>query len=805
LQAAAVTSANLSMNSNTVKSMSLDNVAINQLTMSGSTATGTSGLTMTGVSSPLTTTSSSSVAADVSLVNLQTSAHQGDMTGYTGVQGDAVDVAVVVAGASSATVSANNNTVSSVVYANNASNALGLGVTTLSAMTAAVSNTQQVSSGALDATTLGGIRLTSTDDVSASNLTLKNNSITATAGVNDASNTLSVTSTNVVGRDLASRSANAGALQVATDLALANEQQLASTTTVQSVATGDVHLDVTGKAMSTSNAALTNNVLSAYGSGNNAVNQLSMNSSNISQASVGMASSQTMSAGSAVTSEATGSLKMTADLATDANLSVTGNTIKSTALGNAVANTLAVTASTYTGPSASTVTAAAGSGTTAVAADFALANEQSNVSGTDVKATTLGTVQMAVGDVTLSAGTSSNSLTGNTVKALAQSNSASNDMRLSVTQMSAATAGVASYQRSTAAVSASVGPDTNSSSGGVFAITAGDVTGGSITVSGNNASALAGMNEAFNTLTVTGANLLGKGTTVLAPSAGVVSNTGADFAVMNAQSASNSVEASVNAGSSGFSTLGTFSGGSLAVVDNTVLARASANIANNTLTLAAVNRLEASGVVNNLQEMANSTSVLASVNSASALGAELGSSSGNAIVTVKDNSVTAQATGNVANNALNATATNAITAAGATSTPTFAVLNSQSTGTAPAGVGSYGVQSIINGITIGGTQLGGALNGGSVSAAGNQLTSVAYGNSVNNAVVVSSLAPGLNTASASITNVQYNLTSVTATVNNATVQASGASAVNGGNINISGNSTIAMAVGNRSINSITGR
>jgi hypothetical protein len=805
LQAAAVSSANLSMNSNTVKSTSLDNVAINLLTMSGSTATGTSGLTMTGVSSPLTTTSSSSVAADVSLVNLQTSAHQGDMTGYTGVQGDAVDVAIVVAGASSATVSANNNTLSSVVYANNASNALGLGVTTLSAMTAAVSNSQQVTSGALDATTLGGIRLTSTDDVSASSLTVKNNSITATAGANDVSNQLAVTSTNVVGRDMVSRVANAGALQVATDLALANEQQLASTTTVQSVATGDVHLDATGKAMSTSNAALTNNVLSAYGSGNNAVNQLGMSSSNISQASVGVASSQTMSAGSAVTSEATGSLKMTADLATDANLSITGNTIKSTALGNAVANTLAVTASTYTGPSDSTVTAVAGSGTTAVAADFALANEQSNVSGTDVKATTLGTVQMAVGDVTLSAGTSSNSLTGNTVKALAQSNSASNDMRLNVTQMSAATAGVASYQRSTAAVSASVGPDTNSSSGGVFAITAGDVSGGSITVSGNNASALAGMNEAFNTLTVTGANLLGKGTTVLAPSAGVVSNTGADFAVMNAQSASNSVEASVNAGSSGFSTLGTFSGGSLAVVDNTVLARASANIANNTLTLAAVNRLEASGVVNNLQEMANSTSVLASVSSASALGAELGSSSGNATVTVRDNSVTAQATGNVANNALNATATNAITAAGGTSTPTFAVLNSQSTGTAPTGVGSYGVQSIINGITIGGTQLGGALNGGSVSAAGNQLTSVAYGNSVNNAVVVSSLAPGLNTASASITNVQYNLTSVTATVNNATVQASGASAVNGGNINISGNSTIAMAVGNRSINSITGR
>lgn len=802
LQAAAVSSSNLSMNSNTVKSTALDNVAGNQLTMSGSTATGTSGLTMTGVISPLTTNSSSSVAADVSLVNFQTSAHQGGMKAYTGVSGSLVDVAIEVAGVTSGTASANNNTVSSVVYANNASNAMGLGVTTLTDMTTALSNSQQVTSGALDATTLGGVRLSSSDNVIGSSLTLKSNSITAMAGANDASNLMAMTATNVDGRDMASRSANAGALQVAADFALANEQQLASTTTVQAVVTGDVYIDVTGKNITNSSVALTSNVLSAYGSGNNAVNQLSMSASNIKQSSLGLASRQTMDTGSAVTSSTSGSLKMTADVTTDANLSATDNTIKSTALGNAVANTLSAKASTYAGPSATTVSATAGSVSTSVAADFAIANEQSNVSETDIKATTLGTVQMALGNVSLVTGTPSNSLADNTVKALAQSNSAANEIKLNITQMTAATAGVASYQSSKAAVSASVGPDVNSSSGGVFAITAGDVTGGAITLSGNNAAALAGMNEAFNTLTVTGANLLGKGTAVSAPTVGVVTNTGADFAVMNSQSASSSVNALVNAGTSGFSTSGTFSG-SLAIVDNTILARASANIANNTLTLAAVNRLEASGVVNNLQEMTSGTSVLATVNEASALGAEFGSPSSGAVVTVKDNAVTAQATGNVANNALNASATNAITAAGATNTPTFAVLNSQSTGAAP-GTG-YGVQSIINGITIGGTQLGGALNGGSVSASGNQLTSVAYGNSANNAVVLSSLAPGLNTASASITNVQYNLTSVTATVNSASVQASGAAAASGGNINISGNSTIAMAVGNRSVNSITGR
>jgi hypothetical protein len=133
-------------------------------------------------------------------------------------------------------------------------------------------------------------------------------------------------------------------------------------------------------------------------------------------------------------------------------------------------------------------------------------------------------------------------------------------------------------------------------------------------------------------------------------------------------------------------------------------------------------------------------------------------------------------------------------------------LNYQSTGTAPTSP-TYGVQSIINGISVGGSQLGGALNGTTASASvtGNQVSSVAYGNSANNSVVVSALAPTLNTASASITSVQYNLTSVNATISNAAMQASGSAGSSGANVSVNGNSIVAMAVGNRSINTITGR
>ena len=89
LQAAAVSDANLTMNSNTIKSTALDNVAVNQLSLTGTTATGNATLTMAGVQSPIDVTNVSSVASDLSLINMQTSAHNGNMKARTGY--DALD------------------------------------------------------------------------------------------------------------------------------------------------------------------------------------------------------------------------------------------------------------------------------------------------------------------------------------------------------------------------------------------------------------------------------------------------------------------------------------------------------------------------------------------------------------------------------------------------------------------------------------------------------------------------------------------------------------------------------------------
>jgi hypothetical protein len=273
-------------------------------------------------------------------------------------------------------------------------------------------------------------------------------------------------------------------------------------------------------------------------------------------------------------------------------------------------------------------------------------------------------------------------------------------------------------------------------------------------------------------------------------SVGDASTTGVDFSVVNAQSGVGSVSALADPGTIGFT--GSLTGGSLSITGNTVLARASVNTASNQLTLAATNRLEATAVVNNVQDMNSLVSaiVVESETEPSRLGAVL-SAGGASTVAVSDNRVTAQATGNLASNALNATALSGISSSGSTALPTFAVLNQQRT--------QGSIDAVLNG-----TNLGAALNGtgGSTSVQGNQMVALAYGNSVDNAIVMSALPGSLNTASAAITNVQYNMASITATVSGASMVASGT--VSGaGSVNVSGNTITAQVVGNRSVNSIT--
>jgi hypothetical protein len=782
LAADGVVGAALTASGNTVKSSALGNAANNALSLTGTTATG-AGTDLTAASAAASATAASTVA-DVSVANVQSST--GDV--LSALTGDGADAAVTmnlgaVTGAS--TLSLTNNEIGATTSVNSASNALRLDITTVTGMTAGVASAQTLSDSPANAITTG---LVSVDALSltGSSATVSGNAIAASVFGNSADNTLTLNAATASGRNV-EPSATVGASSTAAgDFAVANNQQVAGTAAsvaLSSITDGTVKISANDGEVEVSTSALTlsGNSVTAYTGANSATNRVALNVGELSAASAGVASRQVIELAD-VTSLTTGSVLLESGDVTGSALTLNENMVKSTSLGNVATNQVSLAGTNATGLSGTVASAASASAGTAanVVADIAVANLQ-NGAGVSLSAITTGEVGVALGAVD---GVSALTLTENSIGALAQSNSASNTMVLASTNLSGMSAGVASSQATDGSVSAIA----ETPNGGAFTVTVDSADDTPVVLSNNVFSAVAGMNEAFNTLTAAGASLLGRGG-LADSSVGDASTTGVDFSVVNAQSGVGvgPVSALADPGTIGFT--GSLNGGSLSITGNTVLARASVNTASNQLSLAATSSLEATAVVNNVQDM---DSVVSAIVGVGRLGADADLTVGGAsTVAVSDNRVTAQATGNLASNALNATAVSGISSSGSTALPTFAVLNQQRT--------QGSIEAVLNG-----TNLGAALNstGGSTSVQGNQMVALAYGNSVDNAIVMSALPGSLNTASAAITNVQYNMASITASVSDASMVASSTAGLSG-SVNVSGNTITAQVVGNRSVNSIT--
>ncbi len=746
--------------------------------------------------------------SDLSLANMQiiAGAGKGAEASTTG------DVSVSFTSLAYANVSNNSNALSAYASGNSASNLSDVQVTGLNAASLGVTSGQNVYDYPVTATTTGDVKITGADAVANpdASVTLNANTLSATAIRNTADNTLTVQATNASGRAVASRQSLASSgLTIAADYALGN-LQIGSIGATAATTTSDVTLSLGTSSATRSELTVESNSLTAYASGNTANNQMTLAVDQLTQASAAVSSYQSGDAAS-ITGDFDGRVKLTVGNVDTAALSMKDNSIKASAIGNVAGNKLDVTANTATSTGTGDVAAGATGSTATVNADFAVTNVQSSTVGaaaaTNITATTKGSINVETTSVT----SSSLGLTGNSIGSLAVGNSAGNTLLLKVAQQSGL---IASSTGLTAAVSSSqsndvlVSASTEFKDSNLFGIQATGVTSSTITLSDNTASAVASKNEAFNTLTVSGANVFGRGGNVTGSVAGTSSVTGADFAVINAQSASGATTASMSAGTSGISsgTSPVYGAGTLTLSGNTVSASASANTTGNSLSLAASNLLEASAVINNVQSLAASATVTSSVLTGT-LSVETSATAGNANVAVINNLVKSSASANVATNALNATSSNGTLNAGSvtspvgtTGTPTFAVLNSQSTGAGSS------VTSTVTNFTIGGVQLSGALNSsGSASVTGNAIQALAYGNSASNAIQVSALTAGLNTASASITNVQYNMASVSATVTGSSMQANGLNSTGAASVNMAGNSIVAMAVGNRAVNTITGR
>lgn len=795
LNAGDAVASTLTANLNTVKSSVLGNAVNNSVSVTGTSATG-SGVASTAASASAT---GASTSAGVSLANAQISTRDA-LSALTGESSTPVTVTMdlgAVSGASA--LNLNGTTLGATTSVNSASNALSLEIITVTGMTSGVASAQALTDSPAEAITYGLVDVNASS-VTGSIATVKDNAIEAAVFGNSAENSFSLDAAEASGLDVSPSASIVATSTAAGDFVVANNQSVngtAADVALSSITSGNVQISAgTSGALTSSALTLSKNSVSAYTSANSANNEAALNVTDLSAASTVVASSQVIdSAG--VSSVSTGAVRLEGGAVTDSALTLSGNTVKSTSLGNVATNQVSLAGTNATGSSAAVSTASsATAGTSASAvADVALANLQDS-SNITLSATTVGSAGITVGAVGPQTGANSAlTLSDNTISALAQSNSASNTLALASTNLNGMSAGVASSQRTVGTVEATVSAaDPVVSTSAAFLIDAASATSTPVVLSNNTFSAVAGMNEAFNTLTAEGAVLLGRGSTT-DPTLGVASTTGVDFSVVNAQSGEGAVSALADPGTIGFT--GALTGGSLSIAGNTVLARASVNTASNQLTLAATNRLEATAAVNNVQNMDRvvSATVVESTIEPSLLGANLDAVGGASTVSVSDNRVTAQATGNIASNALNATAVSGISSSGSSVQPTFAVLNSQTT----QATGS--IDAVLNGTTLGATLNG---TGGSTSVQGNQMVALAYGNSVDNVIGMSALPGGLNTASAAITSVQYNMASISATVSGVSMVGSGT--VSGtGAVNVSGNTVTAQVVGNRSVSSIAAR
>jgi hypothetical protein len=394
------------------------------------------------------------------------------------------------------------------------------------------------------------------------------------------------------------------------------------------------------------------------------------------------------------------------------------------------------------------------------------------------------------------------SVTGNSLAAIAQSNSADNSLALSASAAAGASGVVASTQQGWGRVSATAQAQDSDKA---FAIRAGYADGSQLSVSGNVVRAAAGQNEAFNRQAVTATTLAG--TTIgylptLRSAFDGDAAISADHAVLNQQTGSGNVTAIAAPGLIGLP-VGSSWGGSLAVTGNEVSARANVNQSSNALEIAAQGSLAATGVVSNAQSsQGGSTSALVGGKTATFIGAaayrlDYGTTS------VTGNMLNAAAAGNTTANVLNAASAGTSSYGSAAS---FQVLNQQQN---TAGMNAA-VQNATIGMALGfphdvNGNLGayaanaygpGSMNGSTATVQGNQVQASAHGNTASNAIAVTGAG-----SNAALSNRQSNAASINATVSNVMVGIGGGQAV-GSNGSVSGNSVSAQAVGNTATNAL---
>lgn len=494
----------VSVSDNTTAGSVIGNSATNTLSVSGTTLT--AGVVQTASTVTTRNTGWTDLNSDYGIANsqvAQTVSLVSDVFGSFGV--DMIDPETIA----DATIDVDGNTQSSRALINTAANSLTLAANGATAGSALSSD--QTDGGDTAVSALSDLDIFAPAASDTSSVSLSDNSNLAVSVINDVTNTLTITATNLDPKTAANdatltKPANNRPSSTGDDL-LQNQQTASGSTTA--VAATTIANDDAGAATTPGlidgSVTITGNSTHAEASANGAYNRADISAGSSLAASAGVNNLQQSSAGVSASASTTAGVTLAGDVGNAAlngsSVQLGDNTTSSLARGNAATNVLNYTGGANYGTP--TGLAVAGSSidptadTASTSARAAVLNSQNN-SGSVTASTTDTSYQVALnsgggGLASLTGGTVG--VIGNSVSAAAYGNTANNVVQLASLNTNVPTAAIGNYQTNSGAVTASVTTVSYGVSSGL-----GSVTGSSIGVTGNTISATAVGNNASSTI-----------------------------------------------------------------------------------------------------------------------------------------------------------------------------------------------------------------------------------------------------------------------------------------------------------------
>jgi hypothetical protein len=830
----------VSVSGNTVVGEVTGNTANNVVS---ATATSVTGLTGTPVSVNVGVTSVvDPTGADLATANLQESAAPltSDVYAVFGIIDEDGDMESIL----DSTQMVSDNLQQSYATANRATNSVDVTATNASAETAL--DSVQASTASVE--TDSGMQIVANAGSTTSSLEMDGNTNQSVANGNVVNN---VTTADVTNANAVDSAVNASADQTAGLVVAANNvvsSAQSATADVTATAVTDVfnqdNLDQDPNEIHRSDVSMSSNSTIAQATANSAAsgNILALgNDGTANMDQTGLVANLQNTDDSTTTVLASVDQDISLVLAVDgsgggvpvntSSLSLDGNSSTALARSNVATNALIVDgANINAGGSGGAVFDEGDS----LAASYVLGSLQDNAAG--VTATT--TQSRVVVEMSKEGGSggvvldSTVSLSGNASSATALANTATNSVSVG--------ANAANVDASTALANSQFNDGDVAATGGsvvgvsVFSDTTilllTGIDGSTVMVSENVSSSNAAGNQAQNTLTVAGANIVsGAATSASVDSSGDASDNQASAGnlLLNAQKNEGLITSTNTANTVGIGVDGgdAVSGSTLGVTGNVTEARATANLVlNSSIDIggAGTSSVDSTAAIGNFQVNDSAGTVKASASTITGVSLLASGGSGGATgldagtAMVQGNSTLALARGNVAENILNADGSN-VTSGTSPATldsgtgpatgvlnASFGVLNEQqqrASVTAESLNTSYRVEVTAGSRTD--ATFGLALNAASATVSGNSVNASAFGNVATNRVNLASLTGATNDASAAVYNTQLNTGAITSKVSGATVGVYSVGGVVSAAVGVSNNSISATSIGNFATSSFT--